>query len=222
MTAQKKLYKLLVFFLLSATIVSLLFAEDDASESIRSDPENFEPAVQLLDPRDILESVPPFTVVERTPYIEDQGYYPCTDCHDEEQKANPTVRVLEEEHDTIMLVHGKGRFWCLTCHSKDNRDVLISMKNQPIDFNDSYLVCGQCHFQRQKDFLHGGHGKRKGVWQGKRLLYNCPQCHNPHVPQIKPRKPVAVPKVRSGLSSMKVIRHEERKLWLGKPRTNGP
>jgi hypothetical protein len=53
------------------------------------------------------------------------------------------------------------------------------------DFNDAYLVCGQCHYQPQKDWYYGGHGKRaEARWQGERTIYNCTHCHNPHAAAI--------------------------------------
>ena len=128
---------------------------DEDIPSTRSNPEDFEAAVQLSDPKDILKGFPAFIVDDRTPFLEGLDYFPCTDCHGEDQPPDPRVRILEEEHDTIKLVHGAGRFWCLTCHDTQNRDNLVSLKSQKITFTDSYLLCGQCHFQRQKDFFYG-------------------------------------------------------------------
>ncbi len=198
--------------LFSVTVVS---GEEGEEKSLfqRSNPENFEAAQQLEDPRKILETIPPFTTVERLPYLEELGYYPCSDCHGEEQPPNAKIRVLEEDHEDINLVHGEGRFWCLTCHLTENRDTLRSLKDQPISFNDAYLLCGQCHFQKQKDFFAGGHGKRKDHWQGEKVLFNCTECHNPHVPQIKDRKPVAVPKIRPGIEQSNPHIHQPPKPW---------
>jgi|APSaa5957512622_1039677.scaffolds.fasta_scaffold02509_6 hypothetical protein len=215
-TIPKKL--LLGICALAFLNVNLVSGEEDGEKSFfqRSNPENFKAASQLEDPRAILETVPHFTIVERIPYLEDVGYYPCTDCHGEDQPPNSKIRVLEEDHEDVNLVHGKGRFWCLTCHATANRDNLRSLKDQPISFNDSYLLCGQCHFQRQKDFFEGGHGKRKDHWQGAKVLYNCTECHNPHVPQIKPRKPVAIPKVRPGIKRSHPLIHQPLKPWAQK------
>jgi len=191
---------------------SPLIGEEDTS-SLRSDPADFEAAVQLENPRDILKTVPVFVIDDRIPFLESLDYYPCTDCHGEDQPPDPRVRVLEEEHETTNLVHGAGRFWCLTCHDTNNRDNLISLKNQTISFTDSYLLCGQCHFQRQNDFFYGAHGKRKDSWREEKKLTNCTECHNPHVPQIKRRPPVATPKVRTGLVPMNKVKHQSEKPW---------
>lgn len=128
----------------------------------------------------------PFSVPPRKGELE---YYPCLECHEDEEINNPTERVLTEEHETIRLNHGGKRYWCPICHFITNMDYLRSMKNMRIDFNRSYLLCGQCHFQRQKDWFIGGHGKRIGNWQGARIILVCTECHNPHSPSIKPKKP---------------------------------
>ena len=128
----------------------------------------------------------PFSVPPRKDELE---YYPCLECHEDEEINNPTERVLTEEHENIRLNHGGKRYWCPVCHFVTNMDYLRSLKNLRIDFNRSYLLCGQCHFQRQKDWFIGGHGKRIGNWQGARIILVCTECHNPHSPSIKPKKP---------------------------------
>lgn len=206
---------LCVFIIFTPFWVVPMHANDETEEddetgiaSLQSSPEDFEAVEQLADPKELLEAFPPFVVDSRADVLEDNGNYPCTDCHDEDdQKSNPKIRELEEEHEDLNLVHGKGRFWCLTCHASENRDTLTSLKKQEISFDDSYLLCGQCHFQRQKDFFMGAHGKRKDSWQGEKKLTQCTECHNPHVPKIKDRPPVAVPKVRTGLKEMVIIKH---------------
>ena len=167
-----------------------------------------------------IRDAPPFTVLERSGGLE---FFPCSDCH-EDEAFNPRERKLTEEHENIVLVHGAGRFWCTTCHNIENdSDTFISMKGKPIEFDKAYLVCGQCHFNRQKDWYFGGHGKRVGAfpvqreipttydklkveardkigtWQGERRLLSCPACHNPHSPSIKPYQPSPPPQVRKGL-----------------------
>lgn len=165
------------------------------------------PYTQLERPQDILQYYPPMSVKSRIEVLSEGDYYPCSDCHDESQPPNPEVRELEDDHDTIALRHGKGQFWCLTCHNKDNRDELVSLKGKSISFDESFLLCGQCHFQRQKDFFFGGHGKRVESWQGEKVLTPCTECHNPHSPSFKPRKPFAAPRVRKGLESHQVKPH---------------
>lgn len=171
-------------------------------------------ATQFEDPREVLADHPPFAVSERVPVLEDGGVYPCSDCHDGDYVVtNPRVRELVDMHDDTVLVHGGGRFWCLTCHGDPDRDVLTSLKGQPISFDEPFLLCGQCHFQRQQDFFSGAHGKRLETWQGERKVEACTSCHDAHDPTIKPRKPFAPPAIRSGLSPVGETHHRNRMPW---------
>lgn len=141
-----------------------------------------------------------------TPTRKDElDYYPCMDCHEDEEEEdlnNPTERQLVDEHEDVVLTHGGERFWCHTCHNITNTDYFRSMKNTRIDFNESHLLCGQCHFQRQKDWFFGGHGKRLGNWNGERVVLLCVECHDPHSPDIKPRPPDPPPKRHIGPSPL--------------------
>lgn len=167
-----------------------------------------------------IEQAPPFTVVPRIDKLE---YYPCSDCHSDQQ-PNPTPRVLKDEHVNLDFQHGGGRFWCYTCHNEKNMDRLRLLDGRTVSFNDAYKLCGECHFQRQKDWYFGGHGKRAGTWtnprkiplthaemsfkdrkkigtwRGPRVLLDCTECHDAHSPAIKPYKPSPPPKVREGLT----------------------
>ena len=181
-----------------------------------------------------IRDAPPFTVLERSGGLE---YFPCSDCHEDEE-FNPRERKLTEEHENIVLVHGAGRFWCITCHNIENdSDTFISMKGKPIEFDKAYLVCGQCHFNRQKDWYFGGHGKRVGAfpvqreipalydklkveardaigtWGGERHLLSCPACHNPHSPSIKPYQPSPPPQVRKGLARNPLPEPPRLRIW---------
>lgn len=180
-----------------------------------------------------IADAPPFTASKRTDKLD---YFPCSQCH-ADQATNRTVRILKEEHTDIHFDHGGGRFWCYECHNADNMDTLRSFRGTPIDFNESYKLCGQCHFERQLDWYFGGHGKRVGAfpdpraiprthdkllvkdrdkighWRGPRKLLNCTVCHNPHSPAILPYKPSPAPLVRSGLAPEKVEPPLELKPW---------
>jgi uncharacterized CHY-type Zn-finger protein len=149
----------------------------------------------LESPEDLLARLPTFAVQPRTPVLKENGMYPCSECH-EGLDPDFTVRELVEEHDTLKLFHGGGRFWCHTCHDPVNRDVLVSLDKKPISFDQSFLLCGQCHFEAQRDFVHGAHGKRIGNWQGERVIAPCTSCHDAHSPSIKPRAPADIPRTR--------------------------
>jgi hypothetical protein len=140
---------------------------------------------------------PPFVVV---PQKDKLTWFPCTNCH-AALHPDPTPRKLLSPHPAA-LSHGDGRIWCLDCHQLNDRDHLHTLAGQAVDFDAAYLVCGQCHFNRQKDWYFGAHGKRVGNWRGRRLIYNCTHCHDPHSPNLKPRAPERPPPVRAGLKPM--------------------
>jgi hypothetical protein len=138
----------------------------------------------------------PYSVVPRDGAL---NFYPCEDCH-AVIPVNETRRVLYSPHPGV-LDHGAGRVWCLDCHAGENRNALQTLAGEEVDFNSAYLVCGQCHYQPQKDWFFGAHGKRVGTWQGDRELYNCTHCHDPHAPAVRPRAPEGPPPVRKGLEA---------------------
>jgi hypothetical protein len=153
----------------------------------------------------------PFAIVPQKDKLQ---LFPCTQCHNAQTvKPNPVARKLVGAPHNNMLEHGKGRIWCLDCHLVDDRDYLHTLAGQKVDFNDAYLVCGQCHFNRQKDWYFGAHGKRAVNWQGERVLFNCTHCHNPHNPVIQPRKPSPPPPVRAGLEPMAITREPVHRPW---------
>lgn len=168
-----------------------------------------------------IAEAPPFKVETRQDKMQ---FYPCTNCHDN-QFVDRRVRKLTEEHRELVFEHGGGRFWCYdVCHNGRDMNRLISYRRQPISYDESYKLCGQCHFERQKDWVFGGHGKRLGAfavprnipekyeelkvadrqaigtWQGERVVHMCASCHNPHSPAIKPYTPSPPPRVRLGLA----------------------
>jgi len=135
-----------------------------------------------------------FQIVPRIPEL---TYHPCTQCH-QFLIPNTEIRELQSPHPSE-LDHGDGRMWCLTCHKVDDRDYLTTLLGEAVSFDDAPTVCGSCHMQRHNDWTFGGHGKRVSNWQGERVIYSCPQCHDPHNPQIKPRAPKPAPPLRKGL-----------------------
>lgn len=150
-----------------------------------------------------------FTVVPRKDHL---SFYPCTACH-KVLPPNATPRKLQTPHPAA-LDHGNGRIWCLDCHTLKDRDVLHTFAGQSVDFNDAYLVCGQCHANRQKDWYFGAHGKRVAGWDGERAIYNCTHCHDPHSPTLKPRGPSKPPAVRAGLEAMNRLLSDAPPVWV--------
>jgi uncharacterized CHY-type Zn-finger protein len=153
---------------------------------------------------------PPFEVVPRKG---DMRFFPCLQCH-QFMPVNPQPRELLSPHPRV-IKHGKGRFWCLNCHDAEDRNHLRTIRGDKVDFDQAYLICGQCHWNRQKDWYFGGHGKRAANWRGERVIYSCPHCHDPHDPTIKGRKPSPRPPVRARLSPMEDGHHTDgiERLW---------
>jgi hypothetical protein len=138
---------------------------------------------------------PPFGVVPRKPAI---ALFPCTQCHALLPK-NATPRRLVSAPHVADLPHGGGRMWCLDCHDLDDRSRLVSVRGDAIDFDQSHLLCGQCHGNRHRDWWYGGHGKRASDWNAARVVWNCTHCHDAHAPTLAPRVPAPPPPVRAGL-----------------------
>lgn len=179
------------------------------------EPDQGEEMASLVEVREIprsygLRSIKPFQVFSRSEQLE---AYPCSDCH-EDEPVNSRERKLTEDHEDKLLDHGGGRFWCLTCHGSKDKDTLTSLKGKPISFDASFILCGQCHFQRQKDWYFGGHGKRLSGWLEPRRVKVCPECHDPHSPSIKPFKPSPPPKVRKGLAARSFVREAHPPIWV--------
>ena len=131
-----------------------------------------------------------------------EGMFPCMECH-AEMEANPQRRVLEEFHDDIELVHDSDNRWCLDCHDAGNRDMLRQASGKLNPFEDSYLLCGQCHGPKIRDWRAGVHGKRTGFWNGEKRYLLCVHCHNPHTPRFESMKPAPPPVKPENLNNEK-------------------
>jgi hypothetical protein len=133
-------------------------------------------------PQDIQAEPPPFS----------EGIFPCSQCHD--RAGDPAPRQLAF-HDEIQadLHHGPPTRWCLECHDNPRRDFLHLINGQQVPFTESYKLCGQCHGDKYRDWRAGVHGKRVGMWNGKKTYYLCVNCHNPHNPRFKALKPEPPP-----------------------------
>lgn len=157
------------------------------------------------------EGAPLFSVVSREDKL---PLLPCEQCHQPDPPKLENLTELMALHpNPVEIYHGEGRMWCLVCHKSKESDFLRTLRDEKVRFDDSYLVCGQCHNDQQKDWYFGGHGKRVANWRGKRTLYNCTYCHDPHDPSIKPRKAQPPPPVRAGLRKMKKSDNAKTGIW---------
>ncbi|MBZ5637956.1 MAG: hypothetical protein LAO51_04270 [Acidobacteriia bacterium] len=120
------------------------------------------------------------------------GIFPCSSCH-AGMEANRTRRRLTDMHQEIELRHDEQHRWCLDCHDAENRDRLHLASGEPIAFEQSYLLCGQCHGEKLRDWRAGVHGRRTGEWNGRKKYLLCANCHNPHQPRFRPLAPKPAP-----------------------------
>lgn len=136
------------------------------------------------------DKIPEFTVPP-PPFSE--GIFPCSDCHSD-MDPDPTRRELEEHTEIAeSFNHASDQRWCLDCHNPDDRDKLRLASGALISFEESYLLCGQCHGTIFRDWKAGVHGKRTGEWNGKKIYRLCVHCHSPHTPKFKPLAPLPPP-----------------------------
>lgn len=141
----------------------------------------------------------------------------CAMCHNGKTVSfpkNTEPRALTMHQDIVEnsldLKHGRGKLWCLDCHSATNRNKLHDRKGNEISFNQPQNLCGDCHGELIIDWRAGIHGKRTGSWVtgGKKRWWVCTECHNPHTVQenrftpIQPEPPPPLPR------GMKNANHE--------------
>ena len=134
---------------------------------------------------------PDHVMVPPPPLSEDT--YPCSECHDDPKEVNTKRRKLTEEHEKIKLNHGPREGWCFECHHPLDRDKLRLASGRKVSFKKSYLLCGQCHGPKLRDWRAGIHGKRTGSWRDKKQYRLCVHCHVPHSPRFEPIKPKPPP-----------------------------
>ncbi len=125
-------------------------------------------------------------VVEAAPPPFSEGIFPCSQCH--EGAGDDTRRQLAfHEEIQARLAHGPN--WCLGCHDLAQRDVIHLSNGERIPFTESYRLCGQCHYDKYRDWRLGIHGKRVGRWDGAKTTLLCVSCHDPHAPRFASLKP---------------------------------
>ena len=121
--------------------------------------------------------------------------YPCSSCHLGRKIVMAAKRVADA-HQDIRPVHPEQTgSLCSTCHAADDVERLALANGQRATLDESYRLCGQCHFAQADGWAHGAHGKRLDGWQGQRVVMACPDCHDPHQPALEPRIPFRAPQL---------------------------
>jgi len=141
-------------------------------------------------PQQAMESVGERVEVPPPPFS--PGIFPCSNCHGM-MPVDRTRRELTGFHTEIQLKHDEENRWCLDCHDADNRDQLHLAGGDPVPFEESYRLCGQCHGEKYRDWREGIHGRRSGDWNGHKTYLLCAHCHNPHQPHFQPIQPEPAP-----------------------------
>jgi cytochrome c553 len=121
----------------------------------------------------------------------------CGTCHDTRNPdfTNNDASKLDEFHQGLKYAHGSQT--CLSCHNPDDYNTLKRADGQRLDFNQSMLLCAQCHGPQYRDYQNGSHGGMTGHWdlrQGPRERNSCTDCHDPHHPAYPEVMPVFPPK----------------------------
>lgn len=136
---------------------------------------------------EVINDERPFYIHERTSQMTS---FACTECHTIPLNELKSEDEESRAHWNIALIHADEHIMqCETCHNSTDLDVLISLADQPISFDESYTLCGQCHSKQLDDWKGGAHGKRIVGWEDNRVAQTCVGCHNPHQPAFEPRWP---------------------------------
>lgn len=92
----------------------------------------------------------------------------------------PTMEAMVP--DLANFQHGRDRIWCMDCHHREQRNMLVDNFGDPISFDQPQLLCGKCHGDKLRDWRDNIHGKRIGEFttNGKQRIFVCTECHNPH------------------------------------------
>ena len=109
---------------------------------------------------------------------------------------------LSREDSVWTMVHGGGNLWCLDCHDNEDRDKLVRLNGDLLTFNESHLLCGECHGPALRDWERGIHGSTTGYWDMARddgettVRKLCVDCHLPHNPSFASMMPLKGPVTR--------------------------
>ena len=127
--------------------------------------------------------------------------FPCSNCHNQtlEQMQANRAEGIRKAHWDINLVHANSDIMnCTTCHDPTKMNQLVSLAKNPININESFKLCGQCHSQQFNDWQGGAHGKQLNGWKPPRVAKTCVSCHNPHNPSFPKRFPARLNTIKLG------------------------
>jgi hypothetical protein len=129
------------------------------------------------------------SVIEREGRVRD---FPCTECHNNVVPENMS-KDGTKKHKDIVVNHYPGMDKCQLCHDPYDMNQLKRMTQEPVSFNASQEICGQCHGEKKRDWEMGAHGKTVGGWMGAAQKLSCVGCHNPHAPRRPTMQAMSAP-----------------------------
>ncbi|MCA9406257.1 MAG: hypothetical protein KC684_06965, partial [Candidatus Omnitrophica bacterium] len=151
----------------------------------------------LTNPEDFTKQ--PVREARLEPKVMQDGYmYRCNDCHDNIEPST-VQKSFFSAHSDIILDHGANNY-CLTCHSINNREMLVDINKNEISFAQSHQTCLQCHGPIYRDWENGVHGRMNDFWdsnKGEVRKLTCVACHNPHQPKFQLMQPAPAPNIQN-------------------------
>lgn len=154
------------------------------------------PAVASTRAEERVHTLPPdVSVIPRSEML---SSYPCMECH-QHVPAPEVGRIqampMRQPHQRIEFEHMRTIVVCSQCHPPGAYNELRLLDDERVSFDEAYLLCGQCHAEKFRDWQWGIHGKQVGKWNGARQRESCPACHPPHHPAVAPMQTTASPPV---------------------------
>lgn len=126
----------------------------------------------------------------------DLSQFPCTSCHAGRALIAQPGR-LADAHTSTPAEHPRETgAKCSTCHAIQDVSLLTLQSGEAVPLDHAYRVCAQCHTPQLEAWSNGAHGKRLDGWQGRRVVMNCTDCHDPHAPRLQPRIPFRPPRLQ--------------------------
>lgn len=127
--------------------------------------------------------------IKMVPRTSELKSFPCARCHKGAQKAS-----TRPGHNLGELKHMREAKNCSLCHRLENLSELVMLDGQPVSFNDSGKLCGQCHGIKFREWKRGMHGRQTGTWSGTKDRLLCTACHDAHSPKFKQMKAHEAPR----------------------------
>lgn len=123
--------------------------------------------------------------------------FPCSSCHPPGVPPTATPDRIADAHRNIQPDHPAATgARCRTCHAVDvNMERLTLQSGELATLDQAYRLCSQCHYLQAEAWAGGAHGKRLDGWQGRRVVMNCTDCHDPHRPHLEKRVPFPGPRI---------------------------